>query len=196
MKYPDSTGITVLFVTFSWLLQKWDLLVNNSISCSHWSKYCKVLIWYVAKPFWFIWQWFAFIHSYTYSILCPSQPPCCLWKYILLDKRLKKCKLKASQIHLKSAVTMTDWCCCSHGARLQNGLLLFTNAASALKRQRCSVYAKVQRYFHRNVKKVDRQQWPTVTEALWLLQRSWFHRESRVCLGPQYCSDLHIQLLT
>lgn len=70
-------------------------------------------------------------------------------KYILLDQRIKKCKLKASQIHFNSALTMTDWCCCSHGACLQNGLLLFTNATSAPSRQSSHVYVKLQHYIHR-----------------------------------------------
>lgn len=70
-------------------------------------------------------------------------------KYIPLDQRIKECKLKASQIHLNSTLTVTDWRCCSHGACLQNGLLLFTNAASAPSGQSCSVYAKRQHNFHR-----------------------------------------------
>lgn len=70
-------------------------------------------------------------------------------KYIVPDQRIKKCKLKASQIHLNSTLTMTDGCCRSHGACLHNGLLLFTNAASAPSEQSCSVYAKRQHYFHR-----------------------------------------------
>lgn len=79
-------------------------------------------------------------------------------KYILLDQRVKKYKLKASQMHLNSTLTMTDWCCCPHG-----GLLLFTNAASAPSRQSCSVYAKLQHYF---LRKDDQSGLSTMNDSL------------------------------
>ena len=79
-------------------------------------------------------------------------------KHIPPDQRIKKCKLKASHIHLHSSVTMTDWCCCSHGACLQNGLLPLANAASA----RSGPTRSSQTEPHQRVNRNDQQNGPWV----------------------------------